>query len=378
VYGYAFFVCPVFTQFVGKYQKAYAASAFAAKMLVFNANLDAITKHNQKKSSFKLAVNKFADLTKAEFKLHLGLKTTDAKSIRPSAFLAFAEDAELTNEELTEKEKEKDKKKKAEEEAAKKKAEEDAKKKKTPYQEMIERQKAAKAAEEALAAKRANYPKSIDWAEKIGPAWKIKNQGSCGSCWAFAVVGMTEATHAIASKSVLDLSEQELLDCVGDDSTCAGGFINQAASYVAAGGVAAEGDYPYTKRRGTCNKATAARSAAKLPRVTAIARHEPAYIDALQEGVITIGVSAERTLQFYKEGIIDDCGPNVDHAVVLVGYGVSSTGTPFYKIRNSWGETWGDKGYFYVNRNNSIRSPCAMYDYMSLAVAPATAPVPGL
>ena len=200
----------------------------------------------------------------------------------------------------------------------------------------------------------------IDWREK-GVVARVKNQGSCGSCWAFSATGALEGLHAIKKGTPLvEFSEQELVDCsVGyaDNHGCDGGDMCQAFEYVKDHGISTEQDYPYEGRDRKCRKKTEGFKIAGCVNVTADDSH--ALLEALNYGPVSIAVKADnRAFMYYRSGIISSgCGSEsdeLDHGILLVGAAIDKTsGTPYWIVKNSWGSFWGLSGYAHIKRDTA-------------------------
>jgi cathepsin L len=219
-----------------------------------------------------------------------------------------------------------------------------------------------------LSGKAANS--SIDWREH-GLVAPVKNQGGCGSCWAFSTVVSLEGQQAKKTGKLTTLSEQNLVDCVkgeklpGDDSPCCmgcqGGLMNDAFQYMIdkqSGGVDTEASYPYTGRAGTCTF-DASKDGTKISKFTAIPQgDEAALLDAVAHvGPVSIAVDASIGWQLYFGGIMHPtlCSSNpkkMDHGVAIVGYGTEK-GTDYWIVRNSWGAMWGEHGYARIVRGKN-------------------------
>ncbi len=287
----------LFTRYVDKYTKTYETNSIFSKFNTFKDNLNYIIEHNSKNSSFKMAVNHFADLTTAEFAsmLNSGL-ALETSLLHGSETLNATDDSE------------------------------------------------------PLAGKRDPDVEETDWTTVVKN--NVKNQGYCGSCWAFSVVGAIEYRHALHNKlpEALNLSEQQLVDCDPINLGCNGGLPGLGFSYLqSAGGVCSTADYPYTGKKESC-KHNSCSNKIKPSTFAAIRGKEADLAMELQNGPTTLALAADgRPFQFYASGIMDDvfgCGIVTNHAVVAVGYGVDKeTGTRFFKVRNSWGTKWGEEGY---------------------------------
>eukprot|EP00461_Guttulinopsis_vulgaris_P002944 UN02945 len=192
----------------------------------------------------------------------------------------------------------------------------------------------------------------IDWVEK-GVVNPVKNQASCGSCWAFATTAPLESRVAINGGKLYDLSEQQLVDCSGStgNSGCNGGLMSNGYEYIKkAGGMCLTSEYPYTAKDGSCKSCSAVVSVSGYQTV---ATNDDAHIEALQSGPVGVALAASSSaFQFYSSGILTSCTDrSINHGVTLVAYGVEG-GVEYYTIRNSWGASWGDKGYIKIAARN--------------------------
>merc|ERR1712195_72182 len=197
---------------------------------------------------------------------------------------------------------------------------------------------------------------SVDWTTK-GAVTPVKNQGQCGSCWAYSTTGSTEGALAIAAglgaNSLGSLSEQELVDCAGSygNQGCNGGLMDDGFKYLEAKGDETEADYPYTGKTGTwvTSKQSAA-SGLKAGKITSYSDVTPKncaqMMAAVAKGPVSVAIEADQTgFQHYSSGVFSStCGDKLDHGVLAVGYGTDG-GTDYWKVKNSWGATWGDAGY---------------------------------
>ncbi|XP_030147203.3 cathepsin K [Taeniopygia guttata] len=198
-------------------------------------------------------------------------------------------------------------------------------------------------------------PAAVDWRKK-GYVTPVKNQGQCGSCWAFSSVGALEGQLKRKTGKLLSLSPQNLVDCVANNDGCGGGYMTNAFEYVRQNrGIDSEDSYPYIGQDESCmysptGKAAKCRGYREIPE-----GNEKALKRAVARiGPISVGIDASLpSFQFYSRGVYYDesCNAeNINHAVLAVGYGAQK-GTKHWIIKNSWGEEWGNKGYVLLARN---------------------------
>jgi C1A family cysteine protease len=210
-----------------------------------------------------------------------------------------------------------------------------------------------------------NSPVSIDWRNK-GVVNPVRDQGQCGSCWAFATTANAESVWAIYSGKLLDFSEELLVDCASGvgyhNLGCNGGNPDSAFKYMINKGQCSESSYPYTagttKTAGTCQ--TCSLETAHFSACYDVASNDQISLKgavALQPVAVAIEADT-RYFQSYSGGILDSssCGTNLDHAVEIIGYGTEN-GMDYWNVRNSWGSSWGENGYVRIKRTSSINDP---------------------
>ena len=201
-------------------------------------------------------------------------------------------------------------------------------------------------------------PETKDWREE-NVVTPVKNQGDCGSCYAFSAVSSMTSMLAIRSRELVALSEQQVIDCSGPwgNNACDGGTPQDVFQYAHdTAGLLLDIDYPYTGTRGVCkaNYTLAVAHVDGWERVKKYSEQDLKWAVGLI-GPVSVGVDAgERSFQFYKSGVYSDpmcMTSRIDHAVVVVGYGTTDKGIDYWIVRNSWGEMWGMEGYYWLARN---------------------------
>lgn len=300
--------CPVvFQQFITTYNKVYKSpEEYAQRQAIFCSNYEFIEQHNAKNDeSFKVDVNEFADLTDKEFNL-MYTHTMEG------SFLDNGGDIDET---------------------------------------------------EYGADK---LPKSVDWVSQ-GHVSPVKNQGQCGSCWSFSTTGALESHYSIYKNESLLFSEQELVDCsyFYGNLGCGGGMPTRAFRYIKRFGITTEKEYPYVAQNHLCKTLT--HTYKEKYTITGWKNIEPFNETRLMEvvyniGPISVGLDASsKEFRFYKSGVMDKCGTMINHAVLLVGYGTDeASGQDYFTIKNSWAETYGDKGYIKISRGKHLAGTCGV------------------
>ena len=199
-------------------------------------------------------------------------------------------------------------------------------------------------------------PASVDWRSEQAVT-SVKDQGQCGSCWTFSATGAIEGAWAISTGQLIDLSEQEMVDCATGISYgshgCNGGQMEGAFKFVIANGQCSLASYPYTAKDGSCQKCSA------VAQITSCSDVKPNDQISLKAAVaqqpVAVAIEADtRYFQSYSSGILTStsCGTTLDHGVLVVGYG-EENGQKYWLVKNSWGTSWGDKGYVKIARSES-------------------------
>lgn len=304
-----------FAEWMTTHQKSYPTEEAAHRFEVFKANVELIESHNSEGHDWAMAMNEYGDLTLEEFN---------------AQYLGYAGNGKVSTS-------------------------------KTP----------------ARSSGRVDATNSsIDWVAK-GAVTPVKNQGQCGSCWSFSSTGAIEGAYFISTGKLISLSEQELMDCSKAEGNqgCQGGLMEDAFKWVIKnGGIGSEASYPYTTANGdTCKKVPNVASISGYTEVTV--GDETALLAAVNTGPVSIAIEADQSgFQFYKSGVFSGtCGKKLDHGVLLVGYGTDS-GKDYWKVKNSWGATWGEEGYIRMVRG---QDQCGLADAaVSVFTAPTPAPQP--
>ena len=213
-----------------------------------------------------------------------------------------------------------------------------------------------------------SLPKQVDWVKK-GGVTPVKDQGMCGSCWSFSTTGALEGAYFVKYGKLISFSEQNLVDCDnqkhgGSDQGCNGGLMDNAFAFIESnGGLCAEADYPYTsgntsRESVSCMQKKCKKVIDSTPRnfTDVEVGSEAALMSAVSMQPVSIAIEADQNdFQLYKSGVFTaKCGDNLDHGVLVVGYGVWDDGmhtqTKYWKVKNSWSPKWGMDGFILLER----------------------------
>jgi len=192
----------------------------------------------------------------------------------------------------------------------------------------------------------------IDWVSK-GAVTPVKDQGRCGSCWAFSATAAIESYAKLSGKYGLEvLSAQQINSCDKRDGGCNGGNTETAYEYVkGAGGIERNSDYPYTSGGGSTGscKFQSSKIAVTISGYHSVSRGESALKNAMNDGPASLCLAAS-SWQSYRGGILERCDNQVDHCVQGTGY----SGSSYWRIRNSWGTSWGESGFIRLAQGKDL------------------------
>jgi cathepsin L len=207
-------------------------------------------------------------------------------------------------------------------------------------------------------------PDSVDWRTKDGVVTPVKDQGGCGSCWAFSTVETLESHLAIATGNAAPLlSAQQVVSCApnpnqcGGTGGCQGSIQTLGFNYTKTAGITTEDSYPYQGVTGQCEQSKIEPIATNDGYIKLKVNDYASLVSAVAtKGPIAISLAAGSSgWQFYGGGVLTSCDCVQDHAVQLVGYGTESE--DYWLVRNSWGPSWGEKGYIRIKRFGEGKEP---------------------
>jgi len=299
-----------FNDYVIDFNKQYGPAEIEYRREIFESNLRMIKNHNsQSFHSYKMGVNQLTDYTDEEYNKLLGYKShPSTKATRSTPFISM-------NDHIN------------------------------------------------------TLPASVDWRDK-GVVSDVKDQGQCGSCWTFATAEVIESHYAIATGQLQIFSEQQILDCVPNPNSCGGNGGCQGGTpeiiyekLIEIGGLASEWTYPYVSYFGKnfqCHyNASATRPIAVLKSYVKLPANEyQPVMDALANiGPLAINIDAS-AWRYYETGVFSGCNTtdsDIDHVVLLVGYGTDPKLGDYWIVRNSWTPSWGEAGYIRLPRTSQVQ-----------------------
>ncbi|PON41960.1 Cysteine Protease [Parasponia andersonii] len=203
-----------------------------------------------------------------------------------------------------------------------------------------------------------NLPTRVDWRER-GSVTPVKDQGQCGSCWAFSSVAAVESINHIKTGNLVSLSEQELVDCdvISGNQGCNGGYMDRAFEFVRRNGLTTEGNYPYRGSDGTCESIKVKDRRVTISGYERVPRNDEEKLQAaVAHQPVSVAIDASSyEFQLYSHGVFTGgCGTSLNHGVTVVGYGKEND-QKYWLVKNSWGTGWGESGYIKIKRDSTDR-----------------------
>eukprot|EP00928_Gymnodinium_smaydae_P011413 TRINITY_DN14214_c0_g2_i1.p1 TRINITY_DN14214_c0_g2~~TRINITY_DN14214_c0_g2_i1.p1 ORF type:complete len:460 (-),score=102.75 TRINITY_DN14214_c0_g2_i1:438-1817(-) len=304
-------ILEAFEDFQRRFHKHYRPEEVHRRFAAFRENYLFIEEHNGKDKTFDVGLTPFADLTREEFKRDYTLSGGNGTAARP-LLAGRLDDLGV------------------------------------------------------LEFKNLAVPPSVDWA-RAGAVSDVKNQGKCGACWAFATTGALEGAWKIATDQLISLSEQQLLDCTGSMGSCNGGNIIYGIQHAQKQSMCTEFSYGYNSENPAQGQCRESSCSVALPfgavrgGKQVVSENENALMEAVAQQPVGVAVDGSGpAFQLYHGGVLKGaCGSDVNHAVLLVGYGTDN-GVDYFKIKNSWGPGWGEGGYARIARGVAGVGECAI------------------